>query len=121
MRLYRRVVGTPYTGPGSFWSPDPAVAERYGARGHGGRLITTEARGRVLKLESDEELVKALMMAGVRDAEDRVSENDWFESDDVREGLRRFGYAWIERLVDPSISWKDVEWIYVGKKPLHWK
>jgi hypothetical protein len=118
VKLYRRVVGTPYTGPGSFWSPDPAIAKLYGP--HGGRQITTEASGRVLKLESDKELVQALTMAGVRDAEDRVAENDWFEDDAVREGLRQFGYSWVERLVDPEVSWKNVEWIYVGKQPLRW-
>lgn len=118
MRLYRIVVGTLYAGPGSFWSPDPGVAKTYGKRG--GRLISTEAKGRALRLSSDDELVKALELAGIRNAEERVLDADWF-SDDVYEGLRRFGYAWIVRPVDPTISIEEVEWIYVGKKPLHWR
>lgn len=79
MKLYRKVTGkTPYTGPGSFWSPDLGVAAKYGKRG--GRFITTNASGRVLKLESDHELVKALKIAGVSNAEARVDENDWFDT-----------------------------------------
>jgi hypothetical protein len=117
VRLYRSVVGTPYTGPGSFWSPDPSVSKKYGKRG--GRRISTDARGKVLKLSSDDELVEALTIAGIRDAEERVLDADWF-SDDVYEALRQFGYTWIERPVDASVSLEDVEWIYVGKQPLRW-
>jgi hypothetical protein len=118
VKLYRSVVGTPYAGAGSFWSPDPTVAKKYGKRG--GHVITTEARGRALRLSSDEELVKALVLAGIADAEDRVLGADWF-SDDVYEALRRFDYTWIVRPVDPEESSKDIEWIYVGERPLRWK
>ena len=117
MKLYRSGVGAPYTGPGSFWSPDPIVSKKYGKRG--GRLISTDARGRVLKLSSDDELIEALTIAGIPDAEQRVLDADWM-SNDVYEALRRFGYAWVVRPVDLEISAKDVEWIYVGKKPLRW-
>lgn len=119
VRLYRAVVGSPYTGPGSFWSPDPAVARAYGKRG--GRLISTTATGRVLRLSADEdELTEVLELAGISNAHERVLMNDWLE-DDGYQALRRFGYSWVVRYVDPSVSMQDVEWIYVGTKPLPWK
>jgi len=118
VKLYRSIIGEPYAGPGSFWSPEPDVSKTYGKRG--GRLISTEAKGRVLKLKSDDELVKALKIAGVRDAEERVLDADWL-SEDVFEALRRFGYSWVVRPVDVTISTRDVEWIYVGARPLSWR
>lgn len=118
MRLYRVVAGTSYTGPGSFWSPDPTVSKKYGRQR--GTLISTDARGRALRLSSDDELIKALTIAGVPDAEQRVLDADWL-SNDVYEALRRYGYSWVVRPVDLEVSAKDVEWIYVGKKPLHWE
>ena len=119
MRLYRSVVGAPYTGPGSFWSPDPSVSERYGKRGKRARLISTDARGRTLEVSSDDELIDALTTAGISNAEERVLNADWFE-DDVYAVLRRLGYRWVVRPVDLEISARDVEWIYVGKQPLRW-
>lgn len=117
MKLYRSVIGTPYTGPGSFWSPDPAVAKKYGKRGS--HLIWTTANGQPLEAEEDE-LIHILTLAGVHDAENRVIENDILEND-VYEALRNLGYTWIARLVDPSISSNEMEWIYIGKQPVRWR
>lgn len=117
MKLYRSIVGTPYTGPGSFWSPDPSVSKTYGTRG--GRLISTDAQGQALEVSSDSELVDALTTAGIPNAEDRVMDADWL-SEDVYAALRRLGYSWVARPVDVSVSQDDVEWIYVGKDPVRW-
>lgn len=114
MKLYR-VVTDNYTGPGSFWSPDPDVAKKYGKPG--GRLVEIEARGRALELNSDEELVQALQRMRVRDAEERVLDADWL-TEDVFNAFRRHDVDWVVRTVDPSISTHAVEWIYVGKGTL---
>ncbi len=120
MKLYRSVISSPYTGPGSFWSPEPTVATRYGKPGKRRRLISTTARGNVLEVSSDEELADAFTTAGVPDAEERVLNSDWF-NDNVYEALRRHGYRWIARPVDLEISARDIEWIYVGKEPIRWR
>ena len=118
MKLYRSIIGKkPYTGSGSFWSPDPDTALKYGRRG--GRLIVTNAQGRALKLESDDELIEALTRIGVVDAEDRVLNADWLEAD-VFEALQYQGINWIVRLIDPSVSLHEVEWIYVGREALEY-
>lgn len=120
MKLYRSVIGTPYTGPGSFWSPDPAVAKRYGKPGKRRRMISTMSHGGVLEVSSNEEFADVLTTAGVKDADERVMDADWFDTD-VYAALRRLGYSWVSRPVDPQISAYDIEWIYVGNDAVHWR
>lgn len=112
MKLYRSVVGKkPWTGAGSFWSPDPKVALKYGPRG--GTLISIETQGRALEFQSDAELVKALARMGINNAEDRVLDAAWIKAD-VFAAFQRKRIDWIIRPVDPSVSLDKTEWIYVG-------
>lgn len=103
--LYRRTPSG-YRGVGSFWSPQPDVADRYGS----GQLLTEEARGPVLNAEKESDLISVLDELGVSDAEELVVSNEWFDDPSVMSLLSEH-YAWVSRPVDPSVSSKEVEWI----------
>lgn len=104
-QLYRK--GT-WRGAGSFWSPDPTIAETYGR----GPWVTCRPTGAVLTVGSDEDLATALAQLGVADAAARVLDADWL-TPDVFAQLQRHSITWVVKPVDPSVS-AAVEWVYVG-------
>ena len=97
MKLFRRSA-TGYAGAGSFWSDDPAQAEKYGR----GKQVTCELSGPVLSVDSDLQLEQELTRLGFEDAEQLVSDSEWSEPD-VLSALSK-QYAWLSKPIDLSVS-----------------
>lgn len=113
LRVYRSASKkNAYLGAGSFWSPDPMVAERFSRPGE--VIYSTVASSGVRYFSGDREIGKFLEALGFEDGQDMVDDADWLE-DDVFKALRSKGVQWVVRPVDVNLSSKDLEAIYVGK------
>lgn len=117
--VYRATANSePWVGFGSFWTDSPELAKKYGS---GNNFFQTEAEGKVLEVKDDFDLENKLLDLGVTSPEEIIDEPDWYKDFEVKKALKQNNIEWISKPIEPSISLKEKEWIYIGDKKLKYE